>query len=318
MDYKKNKKYKKKRYRLKGKNNTYKKKNKRTKRTKKKKKTKKNLYCSPKNKNEFLNFSCYKPEMLHKMKAIWNKRHPSMSINSNDLKEIWNSLGHYMKNSCSSESCWIKSNLFKNNFTANEMKNIFSPKQPAEWEKNPNEWLSSIEILELMKQYEDAYKCFQFIGPTPIDFDEQLAYGECVWDDLCKFNLKEKINKRINKVGIIFNLDTHDKPGSHWTCMFINIKLKKIYYFDSYGDDLTPKRVKTLAKRIQEQSKEFGAPYEFKINRVRHQYTRSECGMYCLYFIIQMINDVPFSRFNKKVRDKHMRHLRNVYFNKKK
>ena len=63
-----------------------------------------------------------------------------------------------------------------------------------------------IEILELMKQYEDAYKCFQFIGPTPIDFDEHLAYGECVWD-LCKFNLKEKIEKGINKVGIIFNLD---------------------------------------------------------------------------------------------------------------
>jgi len=282
----------------------------------KRQKTKKNLYCSPKNKNEFLDFSCYKPKILYKMKSIWNTRHPDMAIQTNNLKDIWDSLGYYMKNTCSNESCWIKNTLFKKNFTNKEIKNIFAPIQPMEWKKNPNEWLSSIEILELMKQYEDAYKCFEFIGPTPIDFDEHLAYGECVWEDLCKFNLKDKINKSINKVGIIFNLDSHNKPGSHWTCMFINLKLREIYYFDSYGDDLTPKRVKTLAKRIQEQSKALGEPYEFKINNIRHQYTRSECGMYCLFFIIQMIKDVPFSRFNKKVGDKHMRKLRNIYFNK--
>ncbi len=304
------------RSKLKRKKKTYKRRKKRKKRSINKN-TKKNLHCSPKDKRESLDFSCYKPKMLYKMKSIWNTRHPDMVIQSNKLKDIWNLLGYYMKNTCSSESCWIKNNLFKNNFTNNEIKNIFAPKQPKEWKKNPNEWLSSIEILELMKQYEDAYKCFQFIGPTPIDFDEHLAYGECVWEDLCKFNLKEKMKKNINKVGIIFNLDPHNKPGSHWTCMFINIKLKKIYYFDSYGDDLTPKRVKILAKRIQEQSKEFGKQFEFKINRVRHQYSRSECGMYCLFFIIQMIKDVPFSRFNKKVRDKHMRKLRNIYFNKK-
>ena len=51
------------------------------------------------------------------MKTIWNKRHQNMAIETNNLKDIWNSLGHYMKNSCKSESCWIKNNLFKNNFT---------------------------------------------------------------------------------------------------------------------------------------------------------------------------------------------------------
>jgi len=288
---------------------------KRIKKRKTKKKKPEKTQCSPKNKNEFLNFSCYKPNMLYKMRSIWNSRHNDLQIESNNLKEIWNSLGYYMKNSCSNEKCWIKNNLFKNDFTNKEINNIFSPKQPSDWKKNPHEWLSSIEILQLMKQYEDAYKCFEFIGPTPIDFDEKLAYGECVWDDLCKFDLKEKIDKGINKVGIIFNLDPHDKDGSHWTCMFINIKLKKIYYFDSYGDDLTPGRIKKLAKRIQKQSSKIGKKYDFIINNIRHQYSRSECGMYCLFFIINMIKDVPFSRFNKKVSDKYMRQLRNKYFN---
>ena len=291
---------------------------KRSKKKKNKKKRSKKLnkkQCSAKNKHDFLDFTCYKPTMLYKMRTIWNTRNPHLSIKTNNLKKIWESLGNYMQKSCKNEVCWMKSNLFKNRFTSKELKNIFAPAQPTEWKKNPNEWLSSIEISELMKQYEDAYKCFEFIGPTPIDFDEHLAYGKCVWEDLCKFNLKDKIDKGINKIGIIFNLDTHDKPGSHWTSMFINFKLKKIYYFDSYGDDLSPKRVITLANRIQEQSKEFGKEYKFIINKKRHQYSRSECGMYCLYFIIQLIKDVPFSRFSKKVNDKYMKRLRNKYFN---
>ena len=249
------------------------------------------------------------------MKAIWNKRHPNLSIKTDNVKKIWEKLGYYLQKSCKNEVCWIKSHLFKNKFTSKELKNIFAPAQPTEWKKNPNEWLSSIEISELMKQYEDAYKCFEFIGPTPIDFDEHLSHGECVWEDLCKFNLKEKKDKGVNKIGIIFNLDTHDKPGSHWTAMFINLKKRKIYYFDSYGDDLCPKRIIKLANRIQSQSKEFDKEYDFLINKMRHQYSKSECGMYCLYFIIQLIRDVPFSRFSKRVNDKHMTKLRNIYFN---
>ena len=291
-------------------------KKKRKKKKRKKNKTIKNKFCSPKNKDEFLDYTCYTPDMLNKMKSLWNKRHPDSKIKTNNLKKIWNTLGNYMKNSCSSESCWIKNNLFKREFTEKEMNKFFAPKQPSEWKKNPNEWLSSIEILELMKQYENAYHCFEFIGPTPIDFDEQLSHGQCVWNDLCNFQLKEKIKNGKKKIGIIFNLDPHDKSGSHWTCMFINIKLKKIYYFDSYGDDLIPKRVDVLATRIQKQAKDMGMNFDYIINHVRHQYSRSECGMYCLYFIIQMIKDTPFSRFNKKVSDKHMRNLRNVYFNK--
>jgi hypothetical protein len=32
--------------------------------------------------------------------------------------------------------------------------------------------------MNVMKQYEKAYKCFDFIGPTPINFDKKKIYGE--------------------------------------------------------------------------------------------------------------------------------------------
>lgn len=110
------------------------------------------------------------------------------------------------------------------------MEDSFAPVSPPEWKKNPHEWLSSIDINDVMKQYEKAYNSFDFIGPSPIDFDTRKMYGECVWDELCNFNLKEQIKNGKTKIGIIFNTDPHNKSGQHWISMFINIKKKRKYF----------------------------------------------------------------------------------------
>jgi hypothetical protein len=148
------------------------------------------LQCSPKvNQKEF---SCYEDETLYKLRDLWNIRHPDREIITNDTREIWFLLKENMKNVCNKESCWLKQ---KSEFGTlqNDMADSFAPESPAEWKKNPHEWLSSIDIMNVMKQYEKAYKCFDFIGPTPIDFDTRKLYGECVWDELCNFSLEDKI-----------------------------------------------------------------------------------------------------------------------------
>ena len=62
-----------------------------------------------------------------------------------------------------------------------------------------------------MRQYEEKYPDFEFLGPSPIDFDTHKMHGECVWDELYKFSLKKTKDDGIKKVGIIFNLDPIDK-----------------------------------------------------------------------------------------------------------
>ena len=182
-------------------------------------------------------------------------------------------------------------------------------------EKNPYEWLSSVDIQNVMKQYENTYKCFEFIGPSPIDFDEHKMYGECVWEELCKFNLIKEIKRGKTKIGIIFNTDPHTKSGAHWIALFINTKTKKIIYMDSYGDK-PPKQINDLVKRIQEQSEKLGEKYEYFKTNMRHQYSNSECGMYCLYFIINSLKDKPWTFFNNhRISDKKMKKLRKIYFN---
>ncbi len=66
-------------------------------------------------------------------------------------------------------------------------------------EKEPNEWLTSIDILNVMKQYEDKHDDFDFIGPSPIDFDTHKMRGECVWDNYAnstRKGTKKKTGKR--------------------------------------------------------------------------------------------------------------------------
>ena len=62
-----------------------------------------------------------------------------------------------------------------------------------------NEWLTSIDILNVMRQHEKIDRHFEFIGPSPIDYDHHKAYGECVWEELCKFSLAENLRKGKNK-----------------------------------------------------------------------------------------------------------------------
>ena len=274
------------------------------------------LRCSPKTADK--GYTCLEDETLYKLKDLWNARHPEEKIESNDSKDIWNALNANLKNVCNKESCWLKQKFVDGKLNK-ELKESYAPVSPKEWSKNPNEWLSSVDILDVMKQYESKYKCFDFIGPSPIDFDTHKLYGECVWEELCHFNVEEEIKNGRFKIGIIFNLDPHYKGGSHWVSMFINIKKGEIFFFDSAGDK-APRQVMKLANRIIKQGKQLKIPIAFKFDQnhpVEHQYGDTECGIYSLYFIAHMLEDRHDSTYFKthKLNDKYMEQFRKVYFN---
>jgi hypothetical protein len=265
-----------------------------------------------------LGFTCYSKPVLYKIKDTWNKKHPEHKITSQDPYIIWKSLRSVMEHehACKRESCWLKHLCIKEGLPSNIYDLTFSPEMPESWLKNPNEWLSSLDIVKVMNQWEQRYKCFKFIGPSPIDYDTHKMFGECVWDELCKFNLKSHIKNKKKKVGIIFNLDPHYKSGSHWVAVFINDVKKTIYYFDSYGDRPHP-QIKKFIDSVINQSTQLGTTYKYLENKKRHQFGNSECGMYSMYFITQMLQNKCFEKFQRKVvSDAYMLRLRKKFFNK--
>ena len=261
------------------------------------------INCSPKDKNEINDFSCYTNKSLYKLRNLWNARHFDVPILSNDANK---------------ESCWLKQTSAFGKLQS-EMTDSFAPESPPEWKKNPTEWLTSVDIMNVMKQYETAYKCFDFMGPSPIDFDTRKLYGECVWDELCNFSLADQVRAGKTKIGMIFNTDPHNKPGQHWLSMFVDVKKKQISFFDSVGDKI-PSKVMALVKRIQDQGQQMTPKITMEFDQnypTEHQYGTTECGIYSIFFIVHMLEDKITEKYLKThiLDDKYMQKFRQVYFN---
>ena len=208
--------------------------------------------------------------------------------------------------------------LESSNITSKEKEQIgkyyLRPARPIEWEKDPDQWLDSNNINDVMKQYEEAYSNFKFLGVLPIDFAAQDPYskipGKCLVDTICHLSIKSLKKSGITQLGVVYNLDPHNKDGSHWVANFADLKKKKVYYFDSYGMK-APSQIAKFMRSLKLQD----PALELEYNARRFQFNNSECGMYSLYFIISMLEGVPFSQFCKRaVPDGEMLRLRHWIF----
>ena len=188
----------------------------------------------------------------------------------------------------------------------------FRPGRPEAWKKNPREWLDSYNIEDVLNQYEEAHPEFEFIGPVPIDFAKEQN-GRCVVDELCKLNLAEAYAKGTRKIGIVFNLDEHDQPGSHWMCAYIDVPggdhEGAMYYFDSYGMR-PPTRIADFMKECGKQGCK-----TLLYNDIQFQRKESECGMYCLYCILCLLKGKTFAEVcENAIDDDTMVKFRNMLF----
>lgn len=191
--------------------------------------------------------------------------------------------------------------LFRLPLSDAEKQNLASkwlrPAMPTGWKEDPDMWLNSDDIINVMKQYEVSNPEFKFLGPYPIDFasEDTTNKGHCMIGEMCSLDLDGIDLKGKTKIGIIYNLDPHDKAGSHWVANYINIPKKQCYYFDSYGLK-PPKEIYTFMQWLGLQEPCINLGW----NGRRFQYLNSECGMYCMYFIDRMIAGESFLRFCRR------------------
>jgi len=287
-----------------------------------KRKNKKTLpkFCSPhvENNKKRLNDSCFDREALLKIANSWNEHHSENKINykSNiSSKKLYKMINQKMKSKCNKEFCWVNQDFLKDKVNKEEELQVFKPEKPDSWNINNREWLNTLDIRAVMDQYENKYDDFLFIGPVPIDFDYNLNFGQCVVDELCKINLKKINEDGINRLGVIFNLDKHNQSGSHWVAMFCSLPKKEICYWDSYGMK-PPNEVTKLMNRLKKQGEDLDLKMKIKINEHRHQFKGSECGVYCINFIVNLLEGKSFNLVTKKiVDDDKMWKKRKVFFN---
>ena len=272
--------------------------------------------------------SCFTIEALRKIATKWNYSNPTMIITFDDSTSganLWNEINKMMSSKCTTEICWMKQDFIKDSPLARELLKNFKPMMPKKWDTNPLEWLNTIDIRDVMNQYEIKYPEFEFVGPVPMDFDTKVGFGQCVVDELCKVKLDNLMAKGDTKLGVIFNLDKHTQSGSHWVAMYCDINNNNggnggnegyIGYWDSYGMKPKPEVV-VLMERLKKQGEELGKHIEIKINKTRHQYKNSECGVYCIYFITSLLDGKNFEEVvNNIISDDDMNSKRKEFYNK--
>lgn len=261
--------------------------------------------------------TCFDDKTIFFLKNLWNLRHPDVKILETNPEKIWIELKNKLKE-CSHEICWIE-NVVSDPEVKKKLKKIhFAPKAPISWNKNKNEWLSSVDISNVLDQYKSTYHDFNYIGPSPIDFDKRVENNVCVWPELCKLNIKEQYDKGIRKIGIVFNLDKHNQSGSHWVAIFIHLSEKYIFYFDSCAPKKLPPEITVLMNRVLQQCKENNMHMKKIINTFPHQKGNTECGMYVLYFIICLLENIKKTKdfLQRRIPDQEVEMFRNIYFNK--
>jgi hypothetical protein len=190
------------------------------------------------------------------------------------------------------------------------------PEQPSSWKEDPDAWLDTTNIRDVLKQYEEVYSFFKFFGPYPIDFavaDPQSHPGErCLINEMCSLDLKKELAAGKKILGFSFNLDPHYKSGSHWVAVVINIPEKECYYFDSYGMR-PPTQIYKFMQWLTIQEPEM----KLKMNAREFQRKNSECGMFCIYFIVCMVEGESFQDFCRGDHsDTLMLNLRNHVYSK--
>ena len=280
--------------------------------TQKNKKFKK-VICHPKinkTKKNNNNFCLKNENLLKSIKKKYNHRHPDIKITSTNPTQIHKQLQNKLSNVCYEERCWIKS--LYNEKSKKLIDKYFAPAYSKKWLKNKNTWLNSLDISNVMKQYEELHKNFLFLGPSPIDFNT-IQNNICIYPEICNLNLSNMRQRKINKIGIIFNTDYHYQSGSHWVCVFIDLKKNIFFYFDSTGDEAQDEII-NLYKKLKSQNNKL----KYKSNKNhKHQYKNTECGVYCLYVIINLLEEnITINTLKtKKIKDDEIEKYRNIFFN---
>lgn len=274
---------------------------------------------------DFTNNSCFTLDELHKIANDYNDKYNDKIKLSPSKSDMVNSLTNKLSQFCPDQTCWATLKFLKNNDN-NELDMAFKAKGPG----GQFEWLSTTEINDCMERFMATYPHFLFIGAVPMDIEDLDEFGVKSLD----YDKLVSIGKTI--VAIIFNLDEHYKPGSHWVAFYIDFKKKQIYYSDSAGKP-PEKRIKRLVKKIAEKfyfddtGKKMSLPvesymnknnpnaieqkYNINFNTIQHQFGSSECGVYSINFITRLLRGDTFEEIhNKRLADKEMNVCRKTYF----
>ncbi len=266
------------------------------------------FYCSPKSnqsgRGKKSSVCLDREGLIHYIK-LYNTNFPNNPIQSSLLdtnEKLVQKIHQRLSSSCQGHGdwCWADQSYA---LTDPKIQSYYKPKMPD----TRYQWLTTTDIDSVLQPYMKIYPEFLYLGAVPLDFDKLNNYRLSGKDYCYLYGTNGK-----SKIGGVFNLDTHDKRGSHWVSMFCDLDQNFIAFFDSAKSNRDPPReIKNLMHNIKRQiercihhrlKKYVAGPSKeiaIRFNKQQKQYGGSECGVFsCQYILRCLEGEHPEEIFN--------------------
>jgi hypothetical protein len=163
------------------------------------------------------------------------------------------------------------------------------------------------------------YISYSFVSGEVLNRPDTLA--TVLWKDI----YGGRFGKKYRCCGCIINSDKYQGGGKHWMALFADARRNDkwtVEFFNSSGNAPAPEWINWLVK-TRDQMEEIAASEKKKVKveivkvcNIRHQQSRTECGVYSLFYIWSRLNGTPYDYFmNTPVPDQHMMEFRQHLFN---
>ena len=215
---------------------------------------------------------------------------------------------------CDSERCILGklTNQLGEQRVRNEITYNLKVKGPAD-----NKLLSNVHIDGTLRQWANVYKDF-----FPYNFN-MLNYASYAYENGYILNHPDTLatiqftdlyygnsnGKKYQRTGCVINTDTYQGEGKHWMALFADASKNDrwtVEFFNSSGNAPAPEwiswlvKTKTAMELILEREKK-NIPVEIiKVSNIRHQQSKTECGLYSLFYIWARLHNVPPEYFMEK------------------
>lgn len=188
-----------------------------------------------------------------------------------------------------------------------------------------NALLSNTQIDAVMRQFGKKFPDFfpynfnmrdyasnSFRDGTVHNTPDSLATVR--WTDLYTGAL---FGRKFTRCGCVINSDVYEGPGKHWMALYADAGTNTVEFFNSSGNAPAPEWINWLVKtRMQMEELSGKKATIVRVTAIRHQRSKSECGVYSLFYIWARLNGVPAEYFTSRpVPDQFMFEFRQHIFN---
>lgn len=250
--------------------------------------------CSASSRSKNKRVTCFSDDQVRELALAYNRATRGEKIDAGaEPRRVLEELRARLAPLCDTERCWLGLGLLDHR-AERKLDLAFAPKMPEAWQDDPNTWLSNHDIEEALKRNTAHRKDFAFLGVFPMDFMGQDSDGRCV-SNMCGFDAAGLADKGVKSAGMVLNTDKHTGKGIHWVSVFICASPRDqrygVYYFDSTGRPPTPE-VDSFAERVTQQLVRTHGPGRepvYAYNDHHHQWSTTECGVFCIHFVMRML-----------------------------